>query len=284
MKKLLRTAAAMLMLCIVALGAGCSSGIKQPEWLEQAICEHDFDEKVIIKEPTCTELGSAQKFCSKCGMEKTIIQKALGHTEIVDEEIAATCTQPGLTAGSHCSVCGVVTIKQEEIARKHTDEDLSGICEGCGESIFDDASYVTVSSGEILSGWYRVSFREGETDGIFLISNAEFIGGDEITFHEGSLLDNMIYKENASDVFLIVLGYISSVYTRVKNYEKTKYVFYNDMLYIYADPNGYECTLVVEKYNMETGCSEEVREDVVIVKNFKFHNFTAGKLEKVIFN
>lgn len=37
------------------------------------------------------------------------------HTVVTDAGIAATCTTPGLTEGSHCSVCGEVIIKQEII-------------------------------------------------------------------------------------------------------------------------------------------------------------------------
>ena len=31
----------------------------------------------------------------------------LGHTEVIDEGYAATCTEKGLTKGKHCSRCGV---------------------------------------------------------------------------------------------------------------------------------------------------------------------------------
>ena len=46
---------------------------------------------------------------------------ALEHTEITDEAKAPTCTETGLTEGSHCSVCGTVLVAQEEIsATGHT--------------------------------------------------------------------------------------------------------------------------------------------------------------------
>ena len=43
---------------------------------------------------------------------------AKGHTEVIDEAVAATCTTPGKTEGAHCSVCGTVIKAQEEISAK----------------------------------------------------------------------------------------------------------------------------------------------------------------------
>jgi hypothetical protein len=40
---------------------------------------------------------------------------ANGHTEVADDAVAATYTSTGLTAGSHCSVCGAVIVAQEVV-------------------------------------------------------------------------------------------------------------------------------------------------------------------------
>lgn len=48
-------------------------------------------------------------------LEQKIID-ALGHTEVIDEAVAPTCTEKGRTAGSHCSVCNKVIKATTEIA------------------------------------------------------------------------------------------------------------------------------------------------------------------------
>ena len=93
---------------------------------------HDFGhvhsmQETPYKAPTCTEAGNiAYWYCSDCGkyfsnvagtkeitLEDTVIA-ALGHTVVVDAAVPATETTKGLTEGSHCSVCHLVLVAQEE--------------------------------------------------------------------------------------------------------------------------------------------------------------------------
>ena len=37
------------------------------------------------------------------------------HKAVVDPEKEPTCTEPGLTEGSHCDLCGKVLVAQKEI-------------------------------------------------------------------------------------------------------------------------------------------------------------------------
>ena len=54
-------------------------------------------------------------------MTADIVIEATGHTEVIDEAVAATCTTAGKTEGKHCSVCGEVTVAQNDVdALGHT--------------------------------------------------------------------------------------------------------------------------------------------------------------------
>ena len=75
----------------------------------------------IVKDPTCTENGIITyiaNFKNNAFKSQTKIvdgKKATGHKVVVDQGKKATCTENGLTEGSHCSVCKEVIKKQEVI-------------------------------------------------------------------------------------------------------------------------------------------------------------------------
>ncbi len=90
-------------------------------------CDHTM-EAIAFKAATCTESGNiAYWHCTSCekyfgdeygnseiSLESTALA-APGHTVVVDSAVAPTETTTGLTEGSHCSVCGLVLVKQEII-------------------------------------------------------------------------------------------------------------------------------------------------------------------------
>ena len=76
---------------------------------------HDWGEYTQTKSPTCTEKGIEISECSRCGETQTRDIEALGHVEVIDEVVSATCTASGKTEGIHCSRCNAVIKAQQEV-------------------------------------------------------------------------------------------------------------------------------------------------------------------------
>ena len=67
------------------------------------------------KKATCTEAGWITYKCQDCDEINKIEIPALGHQEKAVAEIPATCTEPGRSAGTECSVCGEVLSGEAEL-------------------------------------------------------------------------------------------------------------------------------------------------------------------------
>lgn len=115
-------------------------------------CEHTGMAAIGEQTATCTKDGNiAYWYCADCAKyfsnaeatteiayADTVIA-ASGHTEVVDQAVAPSCSETGLTEGSHCSVCNEVLVAQTEVGKaNHTPgaqatctEDQ--ICTACGE-------------------------------------------------------------------------------------------------------------------------------------------------------
>lgn len=76
---------------------------------------HAWDDGIVTKSPSCIETGVRTYTCSVCGKKRTEAIETTGHTIVRDEAVPASCTIDGMTAGSHCSVCGEIFEPQEPI-------------------------------------------------------------------------------------------------------------------------------------------------------------------------
>ena len=74
----------------------------------------DHKYTAVVTSPNCLEKGYTTHTCYCGDSYIDSYVDALGHTEVVDSAVAATCTTTGLTEGKHCSVCHVVIIEQQK--------------------------------------------------------------------------------------------------------------------------------------------------------------------------
>lgn len=91
---------------------------------------HSYSSKTT-KAATCTQKGVKTFTCS-CGNSYTQDIPMISHTIVVDNAVAATCTQTGLTEGKRCSACQTIFTAQETIAKlSHADKNADGKCDLC---------------------------------------------------------------------------------------------------------------------------------------------------------
>ena len=103
-------------------------------------CNKEYGEPLGHKggSATCED----EAICEVCGKE---YGNALGHTVVVDEAVAPTCTETGLTAGSHCSECGEVLEAQEVVpATGHTPVVDEAVAPTCTETGLTEGSHCSV--------------------------------------------------------------------------------------------------------------------------------------------
>lgn len=77
--------------------------------------EHIFGDWKVVSKASCTVAGEKRRDCTVCDYYETEVINKLEHTIVKDAAVPATCTENGLTAGSHCSVCGTTIVAQNVI-------------------------------------------------------------------------------------------------------------------------------------------------------------------------
>ncbi|MBR6825830.1 MAG: hypothetical protein IKM59_04705, partial [Oscillospiraceae bacterium] len=116
----------------------------------------------VITEATCANPGSITYTCTDCGYKCTVATPTAEHTVVTDEAVPATCTESGLTEGTHCSACGTVLTAQEAVAPlghdySYTDmgDGTHGItCSRCYETSGEDHSF---TEGSCICGAVEVT-------------------------------------------------------------------------------------------------------------------------------
>lgn len=155
-----------------------SQPIEENSWM-LPLAEHTYGELIEEVSATCTAVGTKAHYeCSVCykrfvdgesgkvevSAEELVIPTT-EHTVVVDKAVEPTCTETGLTEGSHCSVCGTVLVAQQEIpATGHTYDAVTtgnNVCTVCHQHEISQAEIVeklyALENGEALDGTYLLT-------------------------------------------------------------------------------------------------------------------------------
>ena len=104
--------------------------------------KHSYE--AVVTDPTCTATGFTTNTCSACGA--TYISgetSALGHDMVDDAAVAPTCTETGLTEGSHCTRCDHAVAQEEVAALGHDMVDDAAVAPTCTETGLTAGSHCT---------------------------------------------------------------------------------------------------------------------------------------------
>ena len=140
-----------------------SQPIEENSWM-LPLAEHTYGELIEEVSATCTAVGTKAHYeCSVCykrfvdgesgkvevSAEELVIPTT-EHTVVVDKAVEPTCTETGLTEGSHCSVCGTVLVAQQVIpAPGHTVVTDERKAPTCTETGLTEGSHCSVCN-EVL--------------------------------------------------------------------------------------------------------------------------------------
>ena len=72
---------------------------------------HAFGDWSVVLEPTCTAKGTQERTCP-CGETQSQDVYPTGHAQVSIPAVPPTTTEPGLSEGKQCSVCGKVLVAQ----------------------------------------------------------------------------------------------------------------------------------------------------------------------------
>ena len=133
---------------------------------------------------------------------------------MIDEAVAATCTEAGKTEGKHCGTCRAILVAQTDVPATGHKWGAGDICEVCnvlGENADLDAGAITVKTYEELRG--RLT-SPGTAEGSELSKITVRLGANIIAPKDGKII-----QSNTLDVTLDLHGYTLTLYN--STYDET---------------------------------------------------------------
>ena len=105
--------------------------------------KHSYNEKKVVA--ATDEADGYTMYVCACGdIYVGDCVSTLGHTEVIDAAVPATCTTTGLTEGKHCARCNEVIVAQQTVAMVDHDY-VNYICMDCGSTAYSHGLEYTLS-------------------------------------------------------------------------------------------------------------------------------------------
>lgn len=122
---------------------------------------HKWDNGTVTVEPNCVDEGAMTYTCTADGCNATKTEPIPVNPEnhkivVIDPAKDATCTEKGLTEGSHCGACGTVIVAQEETEMiPHTEKLVNAKPATCQEEgytgdVICEVCKEVISKGEVI--------------------------------------------------------------------------------------------------------------------------------------
>jgi hypothetical protein len=116
MKKTLKILFVVCCLALCAISMVACTSIS--DFFNQATCDHEFDDGIVTKQATCSEVGVLTKTCTLCGAEETEDVEKIDHVYVEVPAVEPTCSKAGKTEGLTCKVCEAVLVEPQVLAPK----------------------------------------------------------------------------------------------------------------------------------------------------------------------